>query len=87
MRSTEKAFKSNWIVIQSGNPDFYLHIVYISNEFFFVVVAVVFVAQERKLYLVSSRQSGPGLVRSPVIVLSFGYFDVVTEADEDLAVA
>lgn len=41
----------------------------------------------KRSYLVSSRQSGPGLVRSPVVVLSFGYFDVVAEADEDLAVA
>lgn len=38
-------------------------------------------------YLVCSRQSSPGLVCSSVIVLSFGHFDIVAEADEDLSFA
>lgn len=38
-------------------------------------------------HLVSCRQPSPGLVCSPVIVLSFGHLHVVTEADQNLSVS
>lgn len=36
-------------------------------------------------YLVSCRQSCPGFVSSPVVVLGFGHLHVVTEADQNLS--
>lgn len=36
-------------------------------------------------YLVSCRQSGPGFVCTPVVVLSFSHLHIVAEADEDFS--
>ncbi len=37
-------------------------------------------------HLICSRQSRPGLVCSPVVILSFGHFHIVTETDQNLSV-